>query len=123
MTPPPSYSGPTVTAALVLLSQESFNVLDCGIYRVISRRGSQSEEETSSLINHSVSEEERLKEFGFAQEEDPADHGRSSPLVAVSLRVQVYKLPLDAFILETVMSDTLSCNLIICLICTNFLYL
>ncbi|CAF95692.1 unnamed protein product, partial [Tetraodon nigroviridis] len=59
-------------------SHESFNVLDCGIYRVISRRGSQSEEETSSLINHSVSEEERLKEFGFAQEEDPADHDPQS---------------------------------------------
>ncbi|MEQ2166046.1 hypothetical protein GOODEAATRI_023526 [Goodea atripinnis] len=33
-------------------SHESFNVLDCGIYRVISRRGSQSDEETSSLMNH-----------------------------------------------------------------------
>uniref|UniRef100_A0A1A7WQF2 Hermansky-Pudlak syndrome 5 protein homolog n=1 Tax=Iconisemion striatum TaxID=60296 RepID=A0A1A7WQF2_9TELE len=51
-------------------SHESFNVLDCGIYRVISRRGSQSDEETNSLINHSTSEEERLKEFSFVQEDD-----------------------------------------------------
>nr|XP_057931098.1 Hermansky-Pudlak syndrome 5 protein [Doryrhamphus excisus] len=55
-------------------SHESFNVLDCGIYRVISRRGSQSDEETSSLINQSMSEEERLKEFSFAQEDDQVDH-------------------------------------------------
>uniref|UniRef100_A0A8D3CZS1 Hermansky-Pudlak syndrome 5 protein homolog n=1 Tax=Scophthalmus maximus TaxID=52904 RepID=A0A8D3CZS1_SCOMX len=51
-------------------SHESFNVLDCGIYRVISRRGSQSDEETSSPVNQSMSEEERLKEFSFVQEED-----------------------------------------------------
>uniref|UniRef100_A0A669FC51 Hermansky-Pudlak syndrome 5 protein homolog n=1 Tax=Oreochromis niloticus TaxID=8128 RepID=A0A669FC51_ORENI len=55
-------------------SHESFNVLDCGIYRVISRRGSQSDEETSSLLNQSVSEEERLKEFSFVQDEDQVDH-------------------------------------------------
>ncbi|XP_008310288.1 BLOC-2 complex member HPS5 isoform X2 [Cynoglossus semilaevis] len=54
-------------------SHESFNVLDCGIYRVISRRGSQSDEETGSLINHSLSEEERLKDFSFVQEEDQVD--------------------------------------------------
>ncbi|MEQ2201026.1 hypothetical protein XENOCAPTIV_006483 [Xenoophorus captivus] len=54
-------------------SHESFNVLDCGIYRVISRRGSQSDEETSSLMNQSVSEEERLKDFSFAPE-DQVDH-------------------------------------------------
>ncbi|XP_068595562.1 Hermansky-Pudlak syndrome 5 protein [Brachionichthys hirsutus] len=47
-------------------SHESFNILDCGIYRVISRRGSQSEEETSSLINQSTSQEE----FSFVQEDD-----------------------------------------------------
>uniref|UniRef100_A0AAX7VNV0 Hermansky-Pudlak syndrome 5 protein homolog n=1 Tax=Astatotilapia calliptera TaxID=8154 RepID=A0AAX7VNV0_ASTCA len=57
-------------------SHESFNVLDCGIYRVISRRGSQSDEETSSLLNHSVSEEERLKEFSFVQDEDQVNHGK-----------------------------------------------
>ncbi|XP_076026964.1 BLOC-2 complex member HPS5 isoform X2 [Genypterus blacodes] len=55
-------------------SHESFNVLDCGIYRVISRRGSQSDEETSSLMNQSASEEERLKEFACGQEEDQVDH-------------------------------------------------
>ncbi|KAM3870325.1 BLOC-2 complex member HPS5 [Diretmus argenteus] len=59
-------------------SHESFNVLDCGIYRVISRRGSQSDEETSSLINQSMSEEERLKEFGFGQEDDQVDHDLQS---------------------------------------------
>lgn len=60
------------------LPQESFNVLDCGIYRVISRRGSQSDEETGSLINPSTSEEERLKDFSFVQEEEQADQGRTS---------------------------------------------
>ncbi|XP_074534431.1 BLOC-2 complex member HPS5 [Halichoeres trimaculatus] len=59
-------------------SHESFNVLDCGIYRVISRRGSQSDEETSSLINPSISEEERLKEFSFVQEDDQVDHDPQS---------------------------------------------
>ncbi|XP_061630629.1 Hermansky-Pudlak syndrome 5 protein isoform X2 [Phyllopteryx taeniolatus] len=59
-------------------SHESFNVLDCGIYRVISRRGSQSDGETSSLVNQSMLEEERLKEFSFAQEEDQADHDPQS---------------------------------------------
>uniref|UniRef100_A0A673AA94 Hermansky-Pudlak syndrome 5 protein homolog n=1 Tax=Sphaeramia orbicularis TaxID=375764 RepID=A0A673AA94_9TELE len=58
-------------------SHESFNVLDCGIYRVISRRGSQSDEETGSLINQSMSEEERLREFSFVQEEDQVDHGKT----------------------------------------------
>ncbi|XP_061891926.1 Hermansky-Pudlak syndrome 5 protein isoform X2 [Entelurus aequoreus] len=59
-------------------SHESFNVLDCGIYRVISRRGSQSDEETCSLINPSTSEEERLKEFSFVQEEDQVEHDPQS---------------------------------------------
>uniref|UniRef100_A0A3Q1G2D1 Hermansky-Pudlak syndrome 5 protein homolog n=1 Tax=Acanthochromis polyacanthus TaxID=80966 RepID=A0A3Q1G2D1_9TELE len=59
-------------------SHESFNVLDCGIYRVISRRGSQSDEETGSLINPSTSEEERLKEFSFVQEDDQGDHDPQS---------------------------------------------
>ncbi|RVE71727.1 hypothetical protein OJAV_G00054870 [Oryzias javanicus] len=58
--------------------KESFNVLDCGIYRVISRRGSQSDEETSSLMNQSMSEEERLKEFSFVPEEDQPDHDPQS---------------------------------------------
>uniref|UniRef100_A0A8D3CK66 Hermansky-Pudlak syndrome 5 protein homolog n=1 Tax=Scophthalmus maximus TaxID=52904 RepID=A0A8D3CK66_SCOMX len=60
-------------------SHESFNVLDCGIYRVISRRGSQSDEETSSPVNQSMSEEERLKEFSFVQEEDQVDQGKKEP--------------------------------------------
>ncbi|KAM6960632.1 BLOC-2 complex member HPS5 [Aplochiton taeniatus] len=54
-------------------SHESFNVLDCGIYRVISRRGSQSDEDTSSLVSQSMLEEERLKEFNFVQEEEQLD--------------------------------------------------
>ncbi|XP_047675393.1 Hermansky-Pudlak syndrome 5 protein isoform X1 [Tachysurus fulvidraco] len=54
-------------------SHESFSVLDCGIYRVISRRGSQSDEDTSSLINQSLLEEERMKEFNFAQEEEQVE--------------------------------------------------
>ncbi|KAJ8402962.1 hypothetical protein AAFF_G00362760 [Aldrovandia affinis] len=62
-------------------SHESFNVLDCGIYRVISRRGSQSDEETSSLISQSMLEEERLKEFSFVQEDEEQDpqHDRPEP--------------------------------------------
>ncbi|KAF7659859.1 hypothetical protein LDENG_00292180 [Lucifuga dentata] len=59
-------------------SHESFNVLDCGIYRVISRRGSQSDEEASSIMNQSMSEEERLKEFSFGPEEDQVDHDPQS---------------------------------------------
>uniref|UniRef100_A0A8C9SEQ9 Hermansky-Pudlak syndrome 5 protein homolog n=1 Tax=Scleropages formosus TaxID=113540 RepID=A0A8C9SEQ9_SCLFO len=54
-------------------SHESFNVLDCGIYRVISRRGSQSDEDTCSLVSQSMLEEERLKEFNFVQEEEPLE--------------------------------------------------
>ncbi|XP_030646125.1 BLOC-2 complex member HPS5 [Chanos chanos] len=55
-------------------SHESFNILDCGIYRVISRRGSQSDEDTSSLVSQSMLEEERLKEFSFVQEEEQGEH-------------------------------------------------
>ncbi|MGH0170741.1 UNVERIFIED_CONTAM: hypothetical protein FKN15_059515 [Acipenser sinensis] len=55
-------------------SHESFNVLDCGIYRVISRRGSQSDEDASSLVSQTLSEDERLREFSSAQEEEPAEH-------------------------------------------------
>lgn len=88
---------PILTPALTPLSQESFNILDCGIYRVISRRGSQSEEETSSLINQSMSEEERLKEFSFTQEEDQLDHGRRSRLAALSRHPLVYKSTTASF--------------------------
>uniref|UniRef100_A0A8B9RAT0 Hermansky-Pudlak syndrome 5 protein homolog n=1 Tax=Astyanax mexicanus TaxID=7994 RepID=A0A8B9RAT0_ASTMX len=59
-------------------SHESFSVLDCGIYRVISRRGSQSDEDTSSLVSQSMLEEERLKEFNFAQEEEQVEHDSQS---------------------------------------------
>ena len=103
--------GESDPAALVLLSQESFNILDCGIYRVISRRGSQSEEETSSLINHSTSEEERLKEFSFTQEEDQVDHGRSSCAVAAASSLDFKCSHLDSFILRPAISETISCIL------------
>uniref|UniRef100_A0A668AN39 Hermansky-Pudlak syndrome 5 protein homolog n=1 Tax=Myripristis murdjan TaxID=586833 RepID=A0A668AN39_9TELE len=75
-------------------SHESFNVLDCGIYRVISRRGSQSDEDTSSLINQSMSEEERLKEFSFGQEEDQVDHGKEQVSERSELGLQ-FHLPLS----------------------------
>lgn len=55
--------------------QESFNVLDCGIYRVISRRGSQSDEDTNSIATQTTLEEERLKEFSFTDEQ--AENGET----------------------------------------------
>ncbi|KAK7117184.1 hypothetical protein R3I94_022674 [Phoxinus phoxinus] len=59
-------------------SHESFNVLDCGIYRVISRRGSQSDDDdTNSLANQSMLEEERLKEFNFTEEEQVDNDSQS----------------------------------------------
>lgn len=57
-------------------AQESFNVLDCGIYRVISRRGSQSDDDANSLSNQSMLEEERLKEFSCTEEEQ-VDNGET----------------------------------------------
>ncbi|XP_062973260.1 BLOC-2 complex member HPS5 isoform X2 [Elgaria multicarinata webbii] len=51
-------------------SHESFNILDSGIYRVISRRGSQSDEDSCSLHSQTLSEDERLKEFHTHQEEE-----------------------------------------------------
>uniref|UniRef100_A0A8C0IMX0 Hermansky-Pudlak syndrome 5 protein homolog n=1 Tax=Chelonoidis abingdonii TaxID=106734 RepID=A0A8C0IMX0_CHEAB len=51
-------------------SHESFSVLDSGIYRVISRRGSQSDEDSCSLNGQTLSEDERLKEFTTHQEEE-----------------------------------------------------
>lgn len=51
-------------------------MLDCGIYRVISRRGSQSDEDTSSLLSQSMLEEERMKEFSFTQEEEQVEPGK-----------------------------------------------
>ncbi|XP_016358438.1 Hermansky-Pudlak syndrome 5 protein homolog [Sinocyclocheilus anshuiensis] len=58
-------------------SHESFNVLDCGIYRVISRRGSQSDDDSNSLANQSMLEEERLKEFSFTEDEQVENDSQS----------------------------------------------
>uniref|UniRef100_A0A673MLI3 Hermansky-Pudlak syndrome 5 protein homolog n=1 Tax=Sinocyclocheilus rhinocerous TaxID=307959 RepID=A0A673MLI3_9TELE len=58
-------------------SHESFNVLDCGIYRVISRRGSQSDDDANSLANQSMLEEERLKEFSFTEQEQVENDSQS----------------------------------------------
>ncbi|NXD76173.1 HPS5 protein, partial [Halcyon senegalensis] len=54
-------------------SHESFSVLDSGIYRVISRRGSQSDEDSCSLHSQTFSEDERLKEFPAHQEDEPVE--------------------------------------------------
>uniref|UniRef100_A0A8C4WEI7 Hermansky-Pudlak syndrome 5 protein homolog n=1 Tax=Gopherus evgoodei TaxID=1825980 RepID=A0A8C4WEI7_9SAUR len=54
-------------------SHESFSVLDSGIYRVISRRGSQSDEDSCSLNSQTLSEDERLKEFTTHQEEEQVE--------------------------------------------------
>ncbi|XP_027593076.2 Hermansky-Pudlak syndrome 5 protein isoform X1 [Pipra filicauda] len=54
-------------------SHESFSVLDSGIYRVISRRGSQSDEDSCSLHSQTFSEDERLKEFPAHQEDEQVD--------------------------------------------------
>ncbi|XP_025057903.1 Hermansky-Pudlak syndrome 5 protein isoform X2 [Alligator sinensis] len=54
-------------------SHESFSVLDSGIYRVISRRGSQSDEDSCSIHSQALSEDERLKEFSAHQEEEQVD--------------------------------------------------
>ncbi|XP_033009915.1 Hermansky-Pudlak syndrome 5 protein isoform X2 [Lacerta agilis] len=51
-------------------SHESFSVLDSGIYRVISRRGSQSDEDSCSLHSQTLSEDERLREFHTHQEDE-----------------------------------------------------
>ncbi|XP_014340765.1 BLOC-2 complex member HPS5 isoform X2 [Latimeria chalumnae] len=59
-------------------SHESFNVLDCGIYRVISRRGSQSDEDSSSLHSQTLSEDERMREFTSAQEEEQVEQDNVS---------------------------------------------
>ncbi|XP_028012566.2 BLOC-2 complex member HPS5 isoform X1 [Eptesicus fuscus] len=60
-------------------SHESFSILDSGIYRIISsRRGSQSDEDTSSLHSQTLSEDERLKEFISHQEEDQPEQCCSS---------------------------------------------
>ncbi|XP_010073232.1 PREDICTED: Hermansky-Pudlak syndrome 5 protein-like [Pterocles gutturalis] len=59
-------------------SHESFSVLDSGIYRVISRRGSQSDEDSCSLHSQTFSEDERLKEFPAHQEDEQVELGNIS---------------------------------------------
>ncbi|KAM4018233.1 BLOC-2 complex member HPS5 isoform 2-T2 [Anomaloglossus baeobatrachus] len=54
-------------------SHESFNVLDCGIYRVISRRNSQSDEDSGSLHSQTLSEDERLRELSVHPDEEQAE--------------------------------------------------
>ncbi|XP_073514306.1 BLOC-2 complex member HPS5 [Phyllobates terribilis] len=54
-------------------SHESFNVLDCGIYRVISRRNSQSDEDSGSLHSQTLSEDERLRELSLQPDEEQAE--------------------------------------------------
>ncbi|XP_073420192.1 BLOC-2 complex member HPS5 isoform X2 [Dendrobates tinctorius] len=54
-------------------SHESFNVLDCGIYRVISRRNSQSDEDSGSLHSQTMSEDERLRELSAQPDEEQAE--------------------------------------------------
>lgn len=61
-----------------LVWQESFSVLDSGIYRVISRRGSQSDEDSCSLHSQTFSEDERLKEFPAHQEDEQVELGNVS---------------------------------------------
>ncbi|NXC99373.1 HPS5 protein, partial [Certhia familiaris] len=58
-------------------SHESFSVLDSGIYRVISRRGSQSDEDSCSLHSQTFSEDERLKEFPVHHEDEQLELGNS----------------------------------------------
>ncbi|NWR49052.1 HPS5 protein, partial [Regulus satrapa] len=58
-------------------SHESFSVLDSGIYRVISRRGSQSDEDSCSLHSQTFSEDERLKEFPVHHEDEQLDFGNN----------------------------------------------
>uniref|UniRef100_A0A674KGJ3 Hermansky-Pudlak syndrome 5 protein homolog n=1 Tax=Terrapene triunguis TaxID=2587831 RepID=A0A674KGJ3_9SAUR len=59
-------------------SHESFSVLDSGIYRVISRRGSQSDEDSCSLNSQTLSEDERLKEFTAHHEEEQVELGNDN---------------------------------------------
>ncbi|XP_063802410.1 BLOC-2 complex member HPS5 [Pseudophryne corroboree] len=54
-------------------SHESFNVLDCGIYRVISRRNSQSDEDSGSLHSQTLSEDERLRELSVQPDEEQTE--------------------------------------------------
>uniref|UniRef100_A0A8C3TZI6 Hermansky-Pudlak syndrome 5 protein homolog n=1 Tax=Catharus ustulatus TaxID=91951 RepID=A0A8C3TZI6_CATUS len=64
-------------------SHESFSVLDSGIYRVISRRGSQSDEDSCSLHSQTFSEDERLKEFPVHHEDEQLELGNNSSGLAL----------------------------------------
>ncbi|NXY81590.1 HPS5 protein, partial [Alcedo cyanopectus] len=73
-------------------SHESFSVLDSGIYRVISRRGSQSDEDSCSLHSQTFSEDERLKEFPAHQEDEPLelDSVSQAPVAAEAERTETF---------------------------------
>ncbi|NXW69743.1 HPS5 protein, partial [Hirundo rustica] len=58
-------------------SHESFSVLDSGIYRIISRRGSQSDEDLCSVHSQTFSEDERLKEFSVHHEDEQLELGNN----------------------------------------------
>ncbi|KAM5126544.1 BLOC-2 complex member HPS5 [Mantella aurantiaca] len=59
-------------------SHESFKLLDCGIYRVISRRNSQSDEDSGSLNSATLSEDERLRELSVPPEDEHAEPDTAS---------------------------------------------
>ncbi|NXX86727.1 HPS5 protein, partial [Urocolius indicus] len=69
-------------------SHESFSVLDSGIYRVISRRGSQSDEDSCSLHSQTFSEDERLKEFPAHQEDEQVELGNVYNVSHASVTVE-----------------------------------
>ncbi|XP_032078222.1 Hermansky-Pudlak syndrome 5 protein isoform X1 [Thamnophis elegans] len=73
-------------------SHESFSILDSGIYRVISRRNSQSDEDSCSLHSQTLSEDERLKEFHIQQEEEQLEHDSIShaSLVVDNVRSETF---------------------------------
>uniref|UniRef100_A0A8C6XVR5 Hermansky-Pudlak syndrome 5 protein homolog n=1 Tax=Naja naja TaxID=35670 RepID=A0A8C6XVR5_NAJNA len=77
-------------------SHESFNILDSGIYRVISRRNSQSDEDSCSLHSQTLSEDERLKEFHIQQEEEQLEHGN----------LNVYSISHASLVVDNVRNET-----------------
>lgn len=76
---------------LSLVWQESFSVLDSGIYRVISRRGSQSDEDSCSLHSQTFSEDERLKEFPAHHEDEQLEIGNVNKNMIVECVCLFYK--------------------------------
>ncbi|KAM9302050.1 BLOC-2 complex member HPS5 [Gastrophryne carolinensis] len=80
-------------------SHESFNVLDSGIYRVISRRNSQSDEDSGSLHSQTLSEDERLRELEHA-EPDTVSHAsvtmendRTEPILPFNISLPFRSTP------------------------------